>query len=166
MPDIKLMKIKTKLTVNETKQLVRLLGKVRLPAPYPIFVALLKSVPIIAIDLAVMPDDNHILLTYREDDFYKGWHVPGSILCFHDSIIAAWKRVAIQELGMKIIKAEFLTYFNYKDNRETGVTLLFVAKPKGKTKKGTYFSLNNIPKDFVREQLPEINFLKQRFGKN
>ncbi len=156
------MSKKQSFTNKETTELVRLLGKLRWPMPYSIFVALLKSVPIVAVDLAVMPDKNHVLLTYRDDDFYKGWHIPGSILRYGDTVQSAWRRVANHELGMHISRVDFLTYFNYKDNREEGITLFFVAKPSRKPKDGTYFALNKIPKEFVQTQLPEIVLLKKR----
>src|SRR3990167_8787178 len=89
-------------TRGEVQQLVRLLGKLKWPVPYPVFLAICKSIPIIAIDLAVMPDPNHVLLTYRDDDFYKGWHIPGSILRYGDSIAKAHQRVASDELGLSV----------------------------------------------------------------
>ena len=149
------------LTDKEIKQLVGLLKKVRLPAPYPVFVALLGSVPIVAVDLAVMPDKDHILLTYRDDEFYKGWHVPGSILRYAETTQDAWKRVATKELGMNIGSATFLAYFNYKDHRESGVTLLFTARPKGNPTDGEYFAFNKLPKDFLKAQQFEIDYLKK-----
>lgn len=149
------------LTEKEIKQLVTILEKVRLPAPYPVFIALLKSVPMIAVDLAVMPDKDHILLTYRDDEFYKGWHIPGSILRYSETTKDAWRRVVTEELGMNIRSAMFKTYFNYQDHRESGITLLFVAKPKGKLKDGVYFALNKLPKDFLKAQQFEINYLKK-----
>src|SRR3989338_1650174 len=122
------------LTKGEIQQLVRLLGKLTWPVPYSVFLAICKSIPIIAIDLAIMPDPKHILLTYREDDFYKGWHIPGSILRYGDSIEKAQKRVAEEELGISLTNIRFTTYFYLKDHREEGIALLFIAKPKRQPK--------------------------------
>ncbi len=157
------------LTKTEIKDLVRLLKKVRLPAPYPVFIALCKSVPIIAVDLALMPDKNHILLTYRDDKFYKGWHIPGSILTYQEKPIQALYRMAKKELGLgskDLAGVKFQTYFSYKDTREHGVSLLFTASPKAEPKDGKYFHLNNPPKDFIKVQNQEIKFLKKLFLPN
>lgn len=154
------MDIKSKLTGTEIQDLVRLLEKVQLPAPYPVFIALCKSIPLIAIDLAVMPDNNHILLTYREDEYYKNWHIPGSILCYQETVEEAQKRVAEKELGMSLGDARFVSYFNYFDVREHGMTLLFVMKPTGEPIDGKYFKIDELPKKFLRVQEHEIEFLK------
>lgn len=149
------------LTRGEIKQLVRLLGKLRWPVPYPVFLAICKSIPIIAIDLALMPDSKHVLLTYRDDDFYKGWHIPGSVLRYDDSIAKAHQRVASSELGVSISNVHFVTYFYLRDHREEGIALLFVAKPKSKPKDGKYFPLTKMPKGFLKAQQPEINYLRK-----
>ena len=154
---------KNKLTDKEIKDLVRLLKKVRLPAPYPVFIALGKSVPLIAVDLALMPDKNHILLTYRKDEFYDNWHIPGSILRSYEPVENALKRVARTELGITILKKKFATYFSYLDNREYGIALLFVVKSKSKPKDGKYFPLNKLPKNFLKVQNPEIEYLRRSF---
>lgn len=155
--------MENKLTSKEIKVLVKLLEKVRLPAPYPVFIALCKSVPLIAVDLAVMPDKNHILLTYRKDEFYDGWHLPGSILRSLESVENAFRRVARSELCVKVSRPKFTTYFSYFDNREYGIALLFVAKPKSKPAAGKYFNLDKLPKNFLKVQNQEIDFLKKLY---
>ena len=157
------MKKISQLTDGEIKQLVGLLKKVQLPAPYPVFVALLKSVPVVPVDIAIMPDKNHILLTSRNDEFYKGWHVPGSILLYKEKLGHCAMRVAVQELVLlsKDLKhLRFETHFEYFDTREHGITMFFTAQAKKKSRAGTYFPLDKIPKNFLKEQLVEINYLK------
>ncbi|MEK9175436.1 MAG: hypothetical protein AAB795_02465, partial [Patescibacteria group bacterium] len=61
--------------------------------------------------MAIMPDPDHILLAYRDDDFYKGWHIPGSILRYGDSILKAQNRIALGELGLTVSRVRFSTYF-------------------------------------------------------
>ena len=153
--------MKNKLTPKEIKNLVRLLKKVKLPAPYPVFVALAKSVPFIAVDIAVMPDKNHILLTYRKDEFYDGWHIPGSILRYGELVENAYKRVMRKELGMKILKPKFINYFDVLfDYHDKGIVLLFAVKLKVKPKIGKYFSLKNLPENFLKCQRSETRYLK------
>lgn len=153
-----------KLIKSEEKELIRLLGKVKLPAPYPVFIALCKSVPVVAVDIALMKNKNQLLLTYRDDEFYKGWHVPGSILLYGEDPITAFYRAAKKELGLApkdLLKIKFQTYISYADVRESGIVLLFTATSRAEPKDGKYFNLNNLPEDFLKVQLEGIKALRQ-----
>ncbi len=150
-----------KLSAKEEKDLVKLLKKVRLPAPLPVFRALCQSVPMVAIDLAVMPDDQRLLLTYRKDEFYDAWHIPGSILCSGESPADALKRISRQELKLKITSPRFVNYFSINGSRGQEIILLFVARPIEKPRIGDYFKFSRLPKRFLKEQSPETNFLKK-----
>ena len=152
------------LTKSEEKKLVRLLSRVKLPAPYPVFIVLCKSVPMVAVDIALMKDKNHLFLTYRNDEFYRGWHMPGSILIYHEKPIKTFYRAAKKELGLgpkNLTGVKFQNYFSQKDIRGNGITLLFTAHSAVKLKNGKYFCLDNLPEDFLKEQLMEIKALKQ-----
>lgn len=147
------------LNEKETKILIRLLKKVKLPAPYPVFRALCKSVPMVAVNVAVMPDNRRLLLTYREDEFYKGWHIPGSILRYRESLADVFERIGRQELKMKIRRPRFINYFIERSARGHELVLLFAVRTAGAPKVGRYFSLKRPPKDLLREQTPEIRCL-------
>lgn len=155
------MAMKSKLSNKEIKDLVRLLKKVRLPAPYPVFIALCKSVPMVAVNLAVMPDKNRILLTYRKDDFYDNWHIPGSILHYKELPADAINRVSQKELSLKISKPRFVGCLNEYDRRGHEIVLIYVARPLGKLKVGEYFALDKIPKNLIKEQRQEVEYLKK-----
>lgn len=154
-----------KLSAKEIKDLVRLLKKVRLPAPYPVFLALRKSISMVVVNLAVMPDKNHILLTYRKDDLYDNWHIPGSFLLYKELPASAANRVCRKELSLKIDKPRFVGWINEYDRCGHEIVLLYVARPIGKPKVGEYFALNKIPKDLIKEQRQEIECLKKISGK-
>lgn len=149
------------LNEKETKVLVRLLKKVKLPASYPVFRALCKSVPMIAVNLAVMPDNRRLLLTYRDDEFYKGWHIPGSILRYRESLADVFKRIGRQELKMKIRRPQFVNYFIEHSSRGHELILLFAVRTAGVPKVGRYFSLKRPPQDLLKEQTPEIRCLSR-----
>jgi ADP-ribose pyrophosphatase YjhB (NUDIX family) len=151
---------KAKLSEIEIQDLVKLLEKVHIPAPYPVFLAFCKAVPLVAIDIAVMPDPDHILLTYRKDEFYDNWHIPGSILWYGEDPLKALHRVAEKELGARVAHAEFLHYFNEFTPREQSLMLLFKVALKEEPKQGTYFPLNELPSSLMKEEWGEINFLK------
>ena len=150
-----------KLTPKEIKDLVRLLKKVSLPAPYPIFIALCRSVPMVAINVAVMPDKERILLTHRKDDFYDNWHIPGSILCYKESPKDAIDRVCREELSLKAGKPRFVGYFNEYDGRGHVLVLLYAVRPVKEPKIGTYFKVDKFPADLIKCQRKEIEHLNK-----
>ena len=82
----------------------------------------------IAIDLAVIKDDRNILLTYRKDEFYDNG-ISRMILRNNDNVISRLKLVAKEELGIKIAKINFVGYYEYRDIREYGISLLFSVRP-------------------------------------
>lgn len=154
------MQKKSTLTKKEISILIGLLLKLRWPVPYPIFIALCKSVPLIAIDLAVMPDPHHLLLTYRKDEFYDNWHIPGMVLRFNDRVLNRLKRVAKDELDIRISKIRFIGYYEYRDVRTRGIGLLFIARPIGMPCSGEYFHINRLPKKFLYSQMSGIKLLR------
>lgn len=153
--------MKNKLTPKEIGDLVKLLKKIKSPFPYPVFVALCGSVPMVAVDLAVMPDKDRVLLTYRKDDFYDNWHIPGSILRYKEKPEDAIRRVSRKELSLKIGKPYFIGCYNNFDARGHEFVLIYAARPVGKPKIGEYFKLKNPPKNLIKEQRREVEYLKK-----
>ena len=154
------MKSENNLSPEEINNLVELLKKVRLPAPYPVFLALYKSVTMAVVNLAIMPNKKSILLTRRKDEFFDNWHLPGSILLTGESPEETAKRVARKELGIAITDLRFAHYFHDNTVRGSEVDLLFIAKPKGEPNNGQYFGLDEIPKDLIEFQNKQIKYLK------
>ena len=148
------------LTKKEIATLVKILPKLKWPLPYSVFVALGKSVPLIAIDLAVMPDPKHILLTYRKDEFYDNWHIPGMILRHKESVFDRLRNVARDELCIRIKNIKFVGFFEYHEVRNHAIGLLFVARPIGIPCDGQYFDTKRPPKNFLSSQLPAIKLLR------
>ena len=57
--------------------------------------------PIINVDLIIHNPKKGIILSWRSDNFYgPGWHVPGGIIRFKESIVDRLYHVARQELNM------------------------------------------------------------------
>lgn len=154
---------KKKLTEKETLQLINLLKKIRLPAPYPIFVALAKSLTLVTVDVALMPDNKRILLTHRTDAWYDHWHIPGGILLSGEDPKDAAVRVACAELNLAPKGFEFVHYFFERTVRGDEVVLLFRAVSDRKPPEGKYFSLRKMPAGFLEEQREEINYLKKHY---
>jgi ADP-ribose pyrophosphatase YjhB (NUDIX family) len=71
--------------------------------PEDIFLFMSKITPIINVDLLIKNEQNHTLLTWRDDGYYPpGWHIPGGIIRYKEKISDRIKAVASSELGASI----------------------------------------------------------------
>ncbi|HCM53140.1 TPA: hypothetical protein DIS57_04255 [Candidatus Wolfebacteria bacterium] len=140
------------LTKKETEQLATLLGKIEDPhsgLPQPVFDALCDVVPFIACELVVMNEKGEILLTWREDQWWKGWHFPGGLMRYRETVDERIKKMAIAEVGLHIKKYKFLFPLNYWNSpRGSGVSLVFLSK-SDRPAEGTFFK--TMPKDIIPE---------------
>lgn len=54
-------------------------------------------------DLLIKNEQNHTLLTWRDDGYWEpGWHIPGGIVRYKETISDRINRVAASELGAKV----------------------------------------------------------------
>jgi colanic acid biosynthesis protein WcaH len=140
------------LNVKEVKRLSLLLSKIECPhkgLPQAVFDSLINIVPFVACELVIM-DKGGILLTWREDKFWRGWHIPGGLLRFKDSFDKRIKEVAKKELGVNIKKYKFLFPINYTDcSRGHAVSLVFLCQVDATPKDGKFF--RKMPKDIIKE---------------
>jgi ADP-ribose pyrophosphatase YjhB (NUDIX family) len=70
--------------------------------PDPVFRFVLKMTPMINVDLLLRNGAGEHLLAWREDPYGKGWHVPGGIIRFNETIDARIEAVAREELGATV----------------------------------------------------------------
>lgn len=71
--------------------------------PYKKFLESFKYAPRPAVNLLVVSEDGEILLTKRKNPPFAGsWHLPGSFVLKGETLIDCVKRVAKEELGIKI----------------------------------------------------------------
>jgi len=142
-----------KITQKEIKELVELLGKLSNPEkglPGEVFNALTRIVPFSACELVVVNTKKEILLTYREDRWWKGWHIPGGLLRMNEDFKTRLGKVAKNELGAKLKSFKFLFPINYKKTpRGHDVSLVFLCILTGKLQHGTFFK--NLPKNTIKE---------------
>ncbi|OGC22520.1 hypothetical protein A2291_07350 [candidate division WOR-1 bacterium RIFOXYB2_FULL_42_35] len=102
--------------------------------PDEIFYFISRTTPLVNVDLLIKNEQNQTLLTWRDDSFGSpGWHVPGGIIRYKETLAARIEAVAKNELGTKV-------EFNYppiavnecimKDrvNRAHFISLLFHCK--------------------------------------
>lgn len=68
-----------------------------------VFIFVSKITPIINVDLLIKDKNGRTLLTWRDDDFYPtGWHVPGGIVRYRETMADRIDAVAATELGTKV----------------------------------------------------------------
>ena len=140
------------MTAVESKQLVILMKK--LPNPkkgldHPIFDALCGVVPFVACELVIVGPQG-MLLTWRQDRWWKGWHFPGGILRYRENFEDRIAKVASSELGIRITDYKLIFPINFnKSKRCHAVSLVFLCHTDDTPKHGKYFT--KMPKDIIPE---------------
>ncbi len=142
---------RSSLTFKEIKILERLLKK--LPAlpniPQELFISIMgKNVPV-TIELIILRG-NKILLTPRNDAYYKGWHFPGSFLCPGETFEKACERTALKELNLKIRKSELISTINVLEGKRFHyASLVFLCSARGEPAEGEWFA--KCPKNIISQ---------------
>src|SRR6186713_2574834 len=70
--------------------------------PEPIFRLLARLTAMVNVDLLVRNDRRETLLTWRQDDLYRGWHIPGGIIRYKERMETRVAEVARAELGAAV----------------------------------------------------------------
>ncbi len=152
------------LTVKEIKTLEKLLKK--LPAlpniPQELFILVMgKNVPV-TIELIIVRG-NKILLTPRNDAYYKGWHFPGSFLCPGEIFKDACERTALKETNLKIQKSELISVINVPEGKRFHyASLIFLCSTRGEPSEGEWFA--KCPKNII-PQHKKIWLISKRYLK-
>jgi ADP-ribose pyrophosphatase YjhB (NUDIX family) len=78
------------------------IGDPRRGLPQPVFDLLGRITPVLNVDLLIRNDRREILLTWRDDELYHGWHVPGGVVRFKERMEERVAAVARIELGTTV----------------------------------------------------------------
>lgn len=71
--------------------------------PEDVFLFVSRITPLINVDLLIKDEQNHTVLTWRDDGYCPpGWHIPGGIVRYKETISDRIKAVAASELGAKV----------------------------------------------------------------
>lgn len=71
--------------------------------PDEIFYFISRITPLVNVDLLIKDERGRTLLSWRDDRHTgKGWHVPGGIIRFKETLETRVKKVAEQEIGVEI----------------------------------------------------------------
>jgi len=71
--------------------------------PEELFLFLSRMTPLVNVDLLIQDPVQGLLLTWREDEYDgPGWHVPGGIIRFKETVAHRIREVARLELGVEV----------------------------------------------------------------
>ncbi|GAA2704345.1 NUDIX hydrolase [Micromonospora olivasterospora] len=129
---------RTPLDEADTEELLRLLGLLRergghVPhMPLAIWRALSTLTPQPAVELLVTSDGSDVLCTWREDEHWHGWHLPGGFVGPGESAEQACDRVARRELGFGVDVVGHLGTFAWPDHPYAStLSLLYACRARG-----------------------------------
>ncbi|OFZ55546.1 MAG: hypothetical protein A3D92_11390 [Bacteroidetes bacterium RIFCSPHIGHO2_02_FULL_44_7] len=155
------------LSKAEEKQfasLIKKIGDVRKGLSKPLFDALCKIVVFPACELVLVNNKKEILLTYRKDKYWKGWHFPGGLIRFRESLVKRLKTTAKAELGVSLSNLKFLFPINYPlSKRGHSLSLVYLCKTKNHPKDGQWFK--TMPKDIIPEHRELWRMVKKALKK-
>lgn len=145
------------LTQSEVEQLAGLLGKIEWPMPKEVFYALLRCTVSVPIELAVIDDKGYVLMFYRKDEEYDGYHMPGTVLRDNEDVSNALRRLLASELvGANISAPQNIGWIEIPRGSGHGenptrheISLIFLARLHGEYqgKGGEFFPIHKLPKN-------------------
>lgn len=88
--------------MSDIDALRRRIGDPNKGLPDDVFAFALQIVPMINVDLLVRDSQDRVLVAWREDQWGRGWHIPGGIIRFQERAHTRIHEVARQELGASV----------------------------------------------------------------
>src|SRR3989344_6237253 len=148
-------------TADETARIVealKVLGTKGFPVPSEIFDAWCGACIVTSIELSVLRNTTkhpEVLMIYRKDKFFHGWHVPGTIILPGDTEESAMARLLQREVGVTVTPPQFVDRGHvpmgngpYENPRGQEVGNAFVCYLIGAyAGKGSFFPLFSPPED-------------------
>lgn len=139
------------MTPEETAQLVSLLKKLKdddllsPKMPLEIWKAIQQVVPQPAVEVILTTTGRNFLLTYRQDDNWDGWHIPGGFMLYRESIADACNRIAQKELGISCRFEKLVDAYMWPDHPyASALSLICICHSEETPNDGEWFT--EIPK--------------------
>jgi ADP-ribose pyrophosphatase YjhB (NUDIX family) len=97
--------------------------------PRPIWDALAGVVPRLAVELCLTrpTHEDAIWLSYRDDESWRGWHIPGGFVGAGESLADACRRIGARELGVELELGAVVGDFAWPDHPCGAVLSLLCA---------------------------------------
>ena len=117
--------------------------------PTIIFESLCKIIPFVACEIIIKDKNDSLLLTWRDDKWYKGWHFPGGLMRVGETFKQRIGIVCLKELNVEVKSIKFLQVINngYGDKRGYVISLIFLCTTNKKPEIGTFFK--GMPIDII-----------------
>ncbi len=94
--------------------------------PDPVFHFILKTTAVANVDLLVADENGRKMLTWREDEYGQGWHIPGGIVRWGETLENRIAEVARLELGATVTAPEQPGMIaQFQSARGTFISLLY-----------------------------------------
>jgi hypothetical protein len=154
-----LSKEEWELWANLTKRIKFIDGKIPLDAFYAFCESFISPV-IDVIPYKLTSNGVEILLIYRKDKYYDGFHLPGSVITPGQTSVETLNSVIKNEIGpntetgnIKFIKViDTMKGFGVDlDSRGQNLKLLYGCEIKGNVLNGEWFSENSLPENIIPE---------------
>ena len=104
------------------------------PLPKDEFDRIFSRVPRLTVEVLITSEERGVLLALRDVDPCRGmWNLPGGTVRFGERLVEAVRRVAADELGIRVGVGPLLGYIEYPSHYDNGldspVGLVFSAEP-------------------------------------
>jgi len=143
--------------------------------PDEVFHFIRKVTPLINVDLLICCD-GRALLAWREDEYDKGWHIPGGIVRFREAFHARIDAVALTEIGATVESEPLPCNLAQLRHHDRGhfISLLYRCSltseidparfypGQGKPVNGSLSWIEGVPHDFYPAQLFYKDWLEGR----
>ena len=158
-----------KLTEQEVRMLVGLLEKLEWPTPKEVFYMIMRRFISIPIELCVLDGNDRVLMFYRKDEEYDGYHMPGTVLRDDETVPQAIKRLIQNELvGSEVTDPKNIGWVEIPRGNGYGnnptrheISILFIAHLQGADggSGGVVFTFDALPEN----TLPHHRVLAEKF---
>ena len=134
--------------------------------PEPEFLAILRQIPAIVVDLGILQSKTgEVLFVRRGHEPFKGhWHLPGGFLGYDETFDQAVERILWLETGLTVKSSTFVGLFDYgrKDPRGRLVAAAYRVDPLGtpRARQGEeiqWFGTRDNPRDALDFQQPVLD---------
>jgi ADP-ribose pyrophosphatase YjhB (NUDIX family) len=100
--------------------------------PVEVFKFVSRHTPLLCVDLLIQNDRRQTLMTWRDDVYFgHGWHFPGGIVRYGESLVEHSKKVARDELQADIqvdpVPVGFMEYF-HRTRQDRGHQIVFLFR--------------------------------------
>ncbi|MFV8751432.1 NUDIX domain-containing protein [Nannocystaceae bacterium ST9] len=153
------------LSPDEQRDLVVLLrrladeGGAMPTTPRAIWDALAGVVPRLAVELGLFAGEA-ILLSHRDDETWRGWHIPGGFVGRDETLADACRRIARRELGVEVELIGVVGSFAWPDHPCGSVLSLLCACRSDATPRDARFFVE-LPEPMVRHHAGMVDELRR-----